>query len=317
MNIGWLIDPLEQLKPAKDSSLLMMREAQNRGHQNFVFGLNDLFWQAGQVHARGRWLQQHPEPHTQTWYEAGPWQTQALNQLQAVMVRKDPPFDAAYLYATQLLDLAQRLGVPVWNQPRALRDHNEKLAILQYPQWTAPTMVSAQGETLRAFIAEQGTVVLKPLDAMGGARIFKVSPSDANLSVILEVMTEHGQNPIMAQRYLPAISAGDKRVLLVAGQVMPYALARIPQQGETRGNLAAGGQGVAMPLTQAEQAIAADLAPKLWAQGLFLVGLDVIGGHLTEINVTSPTCMVEIGQQTGYNVAAQVIAALEQTCPAH
>jgi glutathione synthase len=236
---------------------------------------------------------------------------QDLNGFDAVLMRKDPPFDQEYLYATYLLEAARRQGVRVFNDPRALREHNEKFAITEFAEFTVPTLVARDLTALREFLREYGDVVLKPLDGMGGASIFRVRPNDPNLNVILETLTALGQRTVMAQRYIPRIVDGDKRVLLIAGEPVPYALARIPKPGESRGNLAAGGTARAQPLSDADREIAAALGPKLAARGLLLVGLDVIGDHLTEVNVTSPTCFVEIAQQTGCNVAALFIDALE------
>ena len=229
-------------------------------------------------------------------------------------MRKDPPFDMEYVNTTYLLELAEAAGARVFNRPRAIRDHNEKLAIGKYPEFTAPTMVTRQAAMIRAFLAEHHDIILKPLDGMGGTSIFRVRENDPNVSVILETMTQDGRRSAMAQRYLPAISAGDKRILLIAGVPAPYALARIPRAGESRGNLAAGGRGVAQPLSAADRRIAEALGPTLWAQGLLVVGLDVIGENLTEINVTSPTCMVEIAEQTGFDVPGMFIEALEAAC---
>ncbi|MDO8413855.1 MAG: glutathione synthase, partial [Gallionellaceae bacterium] len=228
------------------------------------------------------------------------------------LMRKDPPFDMEYVYSTYLLELAESRGAHVFNRPRAVRDHNEKLAIAKFPQFTAPTLVTRQQHLIREFLAEHRDIVLKPLDGMGGASVFRVHSADHNISVILETLTQYGTRTIMAQRYLPAIAQGDKRILLIAGKPVPYALARIPKAGESRGNLAAGGTGVAQPLTTHDHEIAATLGPVLYAQGLMLVGLDVIGDTLTEINVTSPTCMAEITDQTGFNVAGMMIDALER-----
>ena len=225
-------------------------------------------------------------------------------------MRKDPPFDAEYLYATHLLQQAEREGARVLNSPQALRDHSEKLALMEFAQFAAPTLVARDMQALRDFHAQHRDVIFKPLDGMGGAGIFRVGADGLNLGSVIEQLSHNGTQTIMAQRYLPAIAEGDKRVLLIGGQVVPYALARIPQDGEVRGNLAAGGRGVAMELSVREREVAEYLAPILYARGLHLVGLDMIGGMLTEINVTSPTCFVEISQQTGLNVAALMMDAL-------
>ena len=226
-------------------------------------------------------------------------------------MRRDPPFDSEYLYATHLLEHAERHGARIVNKPRALRDYNEKLAILRFADFTAPTLVSAREDDIRAFLAEHGDIVIKPLDGMGGAGIFRLRPEDPNIGAILETQTLHGSVTLMAQRYLPAIKDGDKRVLLIDGQPVEWCLARIPKVGETRGNLAAGGTGVARPLTPRDRDIASAIGPGLAAEGLLLVGLDVIGDNLTEVNVTSPTCFQEITAQSGINVAGLFIDALE------
>ena len=312
MRIAFIADPLASFKIYKDSTFAMMEEASRRGHTLYALQADDLYVAAGQVRAQ-------VSPITLTgqadaWFVHGEPSDCALSEFDAVLMRKDPPFDAQYLYATHLLSLAESQGARVFNRGQALRDYNEKLAILKFPEWTAPTLVSQQPAILRAFVAEQGDTILKPLDSMGGDGIFRVSPHDPNLSVILETMTERGQRTIMAQRYLPEIADGDKRVLLIDGEPVPYCLARIPQPGETRGNLAAGGRGEARPLTARDRAIAEALGPRLKAEGLLLVGLDVIGERLTEVNVTSPTCFREIMDQTGCNVAGLLLDALERQC---
>lgn len=312
MRIAFIADPLESFKIYKDSTFAMMEEASRRGHALHALQADDLYVAAGQVRAQ-------VSPITLTgqadaWFVRGAPSDCALSEFDAVLMRKDPPFDAQYLYATHLLSLAESQGARVFNRGQALRDYNEKLAILKFPEWTAPTLVSQQPAILRAFVAEQGDTILKPLDSMGGDGIFRVSPHDPNLSVILETMTERGTRTIMAQRYLPEIVDGDKRVLLIDGEPVPYCLARIPQPGETRGNLAAGGRGEARPLTARDREIAEALGPRLKAEGLLLVGLDVIGERLTEVNVTSPTCFREIMDQTGCNVAGLLLDALERQC---
>ncbi|MGE5525189.1 MAG: glutathione synthase, partial [Rhodospirillaceae bacterium] len=245
------------------------------------------------------------------WYDLEPATETPLHQFDVVMMRKDPPFDMEYVYSTYLLELAEAQGARVVNKPRAIRDHNEKLAIARYPDYTAPTLVTRQEQRVRSFLAQHQDIILKPLDGMGGTSVFRVHREDPNVNVIIETLTHYGRRTIMAQRYIPQIKDGDKRVLIIAGQPVPYALARIPQPGETRGNLAAGGRGVARELTARDREIAQALGPGLHAQGLLLVGLDVIGDYLTEVNVTSPTCFQEIMQQTGFNVAGMMIDALE------
>lgn len=311
MKFAFIVDPLDKLKAYKDSSVAMMRAGAAAGHEIFATGRESLTVRDGRVSARVRPLRLCDDAHA--WYEAGAEEIRPLTDFDAVLMRQDPPFDAEYVTATWILERAVAQGAQVFNDPRAIRDHSEKLSITEYPQFTPTTLVAREARDLNAFIDELGDTILKPLDGMGGSGIFRVRRDDPNRNAIIETLTEDGRRTIMAQRYLPEIAEGDKRVLLVGGEVMPYALARIPMAGETRGNLAAGGRGVAMPLTDAERAIAEALAPVLWQRGLLLVGLDVIGGRLTEINVTSPTCMVEIAQQTGCDVAARVIAALERT----
>ncbi len=309
LSLLFIVDPLDALKAYKDSSIAMMREAARRGHDVWACLQPSLRWRDGKVTANAHLLALSDDDHA--WYSVRETGEHELSTFDAVLMRKDPPFDSEYLYSTHLLEAAERSGAKVFNAARALRDHNEKLAITEFAQFAVPTLVSREPEALRAFQAEFGDVVLKPLDGMGGTSIFRVKAGDPNLNVIIETITQLGTRTVMAQRYIPEIKEGDKRVLLIAGQPVPYALARIPKAGESRGNLAAGGTGVARPLTDGDRAIAAALGPTLAARGLLLVGLDVIGAHLTEVNVTSPTCFVEITQQTGFNVAGTFIDALE------
>ncbi|WP_374339630.1 glutathione synthase [Leeia sp.] len=316
MRIALILDPLAKLKPWKDSSVAMMRAARRRGHTCIALLPESLraHSEGGQVTvwAEGHVLQVHDDDAH--WYDAGARECWPLHAFDAVIQRKDPPFDAEYLYATHLLETAVRSGARVFNHPRALRDYNEKLAILRFADWTTPTCVSRESARLREFVREHGDVILKPLDGMGGSSIFRVSLQDPNLSVILETITRHDQETVMAQRYIPEIVHGDKRILLINGEPLPYALARIPMAGETRGNLAAGGRGVAQALTARDRQIAEAVGPQLRADGLLLVGLDVIGDYLTEVNVTSPTCMVEIAAQTDCQPAELFLDALEQAC---
>ena len=313
MRIAFIADPLESFKIYKDSTFAMMEEAARRGHSLYALLAEDMYVAAGVVRAK---VSPISLTGHEDWFVRGAAEDCALLAFDAVVMRKDPPFDAEYLYATHLLSLAETQGARVINRGQALRDYNEKLAILQFPEWTTPTLVSSQPERLRAFVGEQGDTILKPLDSMGGDGIFRVSPSDPNLSVILETMTLRGERTIMAQRYLPQIVDGDKRVLVIDGEPVPWCLARIPKAGETRGNLAAGGRGEARELSARDREIAQALGPRLKADGLLLVGLDVIGEHLTEVNVTSPTCFREIMDQTGLNVAGLFIDALERRCAA-
>ena len=310
MDIAFIVDPLDHLKAYKDSSISMMRAAARRGHRIHALEQSDLVWQGNRVDARVQALTVHPD--NTRWHEAEPISLRPLDDFDAVVMRKDPPFDMEYVYSTYLLELAEKTGARVFNRPRAIRDHNEKMAIAKYPEWIAPTVVTRQPDVVRAFIAEHRDVIVKPLDGMGGTSIFRVRENDPNLNVILETMLQEGAKSVMAQRYIPAITEGDKRILLIAGEPVPYSLARIPRAGETRGNLAAGGRGVAQPLSDSDRRIAEALGPSLWAEGLLLVGLDVIGEHLTEVNVTSPTCMVEITEQTGFDVPGMFVDALER-----
>ncbi|HNI80440.1 MAG TPA: glutathione synthase [Rhodocyclaceae bacterium] len=312
MRIAFIVDPLDGLKAYKDSSIAMMRAAARRGHQVFAIRRADLVWEAGTVSARALALTPTDDDHA--WYVPGAEAPMALKAFDAVLMRQDPPFDFEYVAATWLLERAAAAGARVFNAPRAIRDHSEKLAITEFPQFIPPTRVARAAVDVHAFIDAHGDTILKPLDGMGGSQIFRVRADDPNRNVIVETLTHGETRSIMAQAYLPAIVHGDKRVLIVGGRVIPYSLARIPKDGETRGNLAAGGRGVAMPLTDGERAIAGHLAPILWARGLLIVGLDVIGDCLTEINVTSPTCMVEITAQTGFDVSGAVIDALEAAC---
>ena len=312
MDFAFILDPLPTLKAYKDSSVAMMRALAVRGHRVYALEPSDLFWYAGVVTARV--VPVTPRPDNDSWYWAGAPEERALTDFAAVLMRKDPPFDTEYLYATHLLEAAERTGARVFNRPRAIRDHNEKLAITRFAEFIAPTLIARDAGRIHAFINEHQDTILKPLDGMGGASVFRVRANDPNRNVIVETLNALGQRTMMAQRYIPEIVDGDKRVLLIAGEPVPYSLARIPQAGETRGNLAAGGRGEARPLTAREKEIAAALGPVLWAEGLFVVGLDVIGNHLTEVNVTSPTCFVEIAEQTGFDTGGMFAQALERAC---
>ncbi len=310
MQFLFIIDPLESLKAYKDSTVAMMRECAKRGYAVHVCEQHSLALDKGSVTARAARL--HVTGNDDEWYRAEAAEERSLASFDGTIMRKDPPFELEYVASTWLLDAAERGGARVFNRPAALRDHNEKLAILEFPQFVAPTLVTRDPDRLQAFVDEQGDAILKHLDGMGGARIFRVRADDPNRNVIVETMAEFGARSVMAQRYIPAITAGDKRILLIGGKVVPFALARIPKAGETRGNLAAGGRGVAQPLSPRDSEIAETLAPVLAPRGLLLVGLDVIGEFLTEVNVTSPTCFREIMDQTGCNVAGLFVDALEQ-----
>jgi glutathione synthase len=290
----------------------MMREAAARGHGLWACEPAQLHWQRGApVRARVRGLRLTGT--LDDWFEDSDAEHLALADFDAVLMRKDPPFDSEYFYATHLLQRAEADGARVFNSPRALRDHPEKLAILEFPQYIGPTLVTRSGEDVRAFHAEHRDIILKPLDGMGGMGIFRVGADGLNLGSITETLNRHGAQTLMVQRYLPQIVDGDKRILVIGGEPVPYSLARIPQGSEIRGNLAAGGKGVAQPLSVRDLEIAAALGPVLAQRGLLLVGLDVIGDCLTEINVTSPTCFQEIMQQTGFDVAGMFIDALERS----
>ena len=308
---AFIVDPLAGLKAYKDSSVAMMRAAVARGHAVWAVRREDLVWRDA-ISARAVPLSVRDDEHD--WYSEGEAEVRTLSAFDAVLMRQDPPFDFEYLAATWLLERAVAEGARVFNAPRAVRDHSEKLALTEFARFAATTLVAREPGTLHAFIDEMGDAILKPLDGMGGSQVFRVVAGDPNRNVIVETLTQQGARTIMAQRYLPGVREGDKRVLLIGGEVIPYALARIPREGETRANLAAGGRGVAMPLTAREREIAEALAPILWARGLLIVGLDIIDGHLTEINVTSPTCMVEIAAQQGFDVAGRVIETLERVC---
>jgi glutathione synthase len=316
MHILFIADPLDTFKIVKDTTFAMMREAARRGHIVSSCEVSNIRW--AQQHLDGATgvvadtqvitLTGQAAPH---WYEASPLQATPLKAFDAVVMRKDPPFDSEYFYATHLLEQALREGARVFNSPRALRDHPEKLALMEFAHLATPTLVTRDIARIKAFHAEHQDVILKPLDGMGGVGIFRVREDALNLGAIAETLTADGTQTIMAQRYLPAIKDGDKRVLLIGGKPVPYALARIPQGSEVRGNLAAGGKGVAQPLSESDLKIATELGATLASRGLLLVGLDVIGDKLTEINVTSPTCFQEIFDQTGCNVAALFVDALE------
>lgn len=317
MRILFIVDPLPSFKIYKDSTYAMMAEAHHRGHPIYACEVADLKLDNGKVFAQASELrlQANPDLHGHDWYERSSPQETELTQFDAVIMRKDPPVDVEFLYATHLLQRAKDAGAKIYNDPRALRDHNEKLAITEFPQFTAPTLVSRDPKALRAFVQEHKQAIFKLLDGMGGASIFQARHDDANLSVIIETMNQFGTRSVMSQRYLPEIAQGDKRILLIGGQVVPFSLARIPKLGESRGNLAAGGTGRAQALSARDREIAEYLAPILWKRGLLLVGLDVIGDCLTEINVTSPTCFQEITQQMGFNVASMFIDAVEKASP--
>jgi glutathione synthase len=311
MNILFVADPLEVFKPYKDTTFSMMREAQRRGHGVLACEPRDLSWTTGGV-VKARVREIALTGTLDEWYREVREAERPLRDFDAVIMRKDPPFDSEYFYATHLLEQAEREGARVFNKPAALRDHPEKLAIMEFAQFAAPTLVTRDAEDVKRFHAEHREIILKPLDGMGGMGIFRVSADGLNLGSIIETLNHHGATTIMVQRFVPEIVAGDKRILVIGGKPVPHSLARIPQGSEVRGNLAAGGKGVAQPLSARDFEIAHALGPVLASRGLLLVGLDVIGDYLTEINVTSPTCFQEITQQTGFDVPAMFLDSLEQ-----
>lgn len=315
MHVLFIIDPLPSLKAYKDSSVAMMRALKARGHDISVALQDDLFIDEGVVMADSSSISlvDDADLHGKDWWKAnGVKVAQPLTHFDAVVMRKDPPFDMEYVYSTHLLEYAEKQGAKVFNSGAAIRNHPEKLTITEFAQFTSPTIVTGNNARLRAFHAKYKDVIVKPLDGMGGTGIFRLQPEEPNLGAILETLTLNGERTIMAQRYIPDIVKGDKRILIIDGKPVPYALARIPLAGETRGNLAAGGRGVAQPLSERDRAIAETIGPVLRARGLLLVGLDVIGDYLTEVNVTSPTCFVEITEQTGFDVADCFAQALEK-----
>ncbi len=311
MQILFVADALASFKIYKDTTFAMMREAQQRGHHVLACEPHDIVWQSGhQVTTRAQRIRLTGD--ADVWFEVqGVDEHLALRTVDAVVMRKDPPFDSEYFYATHLLEQAEREGAQVFNKPAALRDHPEKLAILEFAQFISPTLVTRDAQAIKDFHAQHHDIILKPLDGMGGMGIFRVKADGLNLGAIIETLNRDGAQTVMVQKFLPAIAQGDKRVLMIGGKVVPYCLARIPQGGEVRGNLAAGGKGVAQAISPRDREIAEALGPVLAARGLLLVGLDVIGDCLTEVNVTSPTCFQEIFDQTGCNVAALFVDALE------
>jgi len=310
MKLAFIVDPLDEFKLEKDTTYAIMLEAAARGHALYALQQHDLAWH--KLNVTGYAARLHLTGETSAWYRLDPPVETPLEQFDAVLMRKDPPFDMEYVYSTYLLEIAERRGAKIYNRPQAIRDYNEKMAIARFAEFTAPTLVTRRAALLHGFLQEHGDIILKPLDGMGGASVFRVRVGDPNVNVIVETLTGNGQRTIMAQRYIPEISAGDKRVLVIGGEPVPFCLARIPKAGETRGNLAAGGTGVARQLTARDRAIAETLGPHLAAAGLLLVGLDVIGDYLTEVNVTSPTCFREITQQTGFNVSSMLLNSLEK-----
>jgi glutathione synthase len=315
MNLLFVADPLELFKIYKDTTFSMMREAQRRGHRIAACGPEDLVWRSGDlVKALVREIRLTGE--ADRWFLETGSPLKALREFDAVVMRKDPPFDSEYFYATHLLEQAEREGARVFNKPAALRDHPEKLAIMEFAQYTSPTLVTRDAQAVRAFHAEHQDIILKPLDGMGGMGIFRVRADGLNLGSITETLNRNGATSLMVQRFVPEITQGDKRILVIGGKAVPFSLARIPQGTEVRGNLAAGGKGVAQPLSSRDRELAEAIGPVLAQRGLLLIGLDAIGDYLTEINVTSPTCFQEISEQTGFDVPAMFIDALEAAAAA-
>ncbi|UVM17185.1 glutathione synthase [Pseudomonas sp. B21-023] len=310
VRLGIVMDPIASISYKKDSSLAMLLAAQARGWSLFYMEQRDLYQGQGKARARMHPLKVFADPAR--WFELGEEQDSTLAELDVILMRKDPPFDMEFVYSTYLLEQAEAEGVLVVNRPQSLRDCNEKLFATLFPQCTPPTLVSRRPDIIREFAAEHGDVILKPLDGMGGTSIFRHRVGDPNLSVILETLTALGAQQIMAQAYLPAIKDGDKRILMIDGEPVDYCLARIPASGETRGNLAAGGRGEARPLSERDRWIAAQVGPTLREKGLLFVGLDVIGDYLTEINVTSPTCIREIDAAFNTNIGGQLMDAIDR-----
>ncbi|HEX7341494.1 MAG TPA: glutathione synthase [Rhodanobacteraceae bacterium] len=315
--IAVLMDPIDHIKVAKDTTLAMLLEAQRRGHKLFYAEQADLAIRHGEAWARLSPITLRDNPAD--WFDLGPGTWHCLNEMDVILERKDPPVDEQFLYDTLVLELTQhgtsgRKPPLLVNAPQALRDCNEKLYAMQFPQCCPPTLVAREAEELRQFVAQHGEAVLKPLDGMGGRGIFRVQAGDTNLNSMLETLLGDAGRFVMAQKFIPAISAGDKRILVVDGEPVPYALARIPKAGEFRGNLASGGRGEGVPLSERDRWIVSQVAPDLKRRGLLFVGLDVIGDWLTEINVTSPTCIRELDAQFGLNIAGQLFDAIEKRC---
>lgn len=315
LQLLFVADALDTFKPHKDSTFAMMRQAEQRGHRIFACHPADLHWRSGgQVSARVQEIRLVAHAHERSsadWFEVLGQGQRVLAEFDAVLMRKDPPFDSEFFYATHLLSQAEREGARVFNAPAALREHPEKLAIMEFPHLTSPTLVARDAAHIREFHRQHGDIILKPLDGMGGMGIFRVRQDGLNLGSIIETLNQGGATTVMAQKFVPAIAQGDKRILIIGGEPVPFCLARIPQGGEVRGNLAAGGLGEARALTERDWAIAREVGTKLAPRGLLLIGLDVIGENVTEINVTSPTCFQEIHAQTGCDVSKRFIDALE------
>jgi len=309
IRLGVIMDPIGSINFKKDSTLAMLLAAQKKGWALFYMEQADLYLAEGEARGLLRPLQVRADVND--WYTLGEVTPTPLTELDAILMRKDPPFDMDYIYTTYLLELAENAGVYVVNKPQSLRDANEKLYTAWFPQCTPPTLVTSRADLIRAFLAEHGDIILKPLDTMGGASIFRIQQNDLNTGVIIETLTRLGQRQIMAQRFIPEIRDGDKRILLIDGEPVPYALARIPAKGETRANLAVGGRGIGVALSKRDYWICEQVAPALKEKGLLFVGLDVIGDYLTEINVTSPTCIRELDEQYNLDIGSQLMASIE------
>ncbi|OMH39562.1 glutathione synthase [Motiliproteus sp. MSK22-1] len=312
LKVGVVMDPIEAINYKKDSTLAMLWAAQDRGWELFYMEQSDLFLRDGV--AMGRMAPLKVARDSENWFERGEYAQGILADLDVVLMRKDPPFDNEFLYSTYLLEQAERQGTLIVNRTQSLRDCNEKLFATQFPQCCPPVLVSRSAELLKDFHQQQGDVIFKPLDGMGGTSIFRVKQDDPNLNVILETLTLYGTQQIMAQKFIPEIKTGDKRILMIDGEPVDYCLARIPTGGETRGNLAAGGRGEGRPLSDRDRWICQQVAPTLREKGLIFVGLDVIGDYLTEINVTSPTCIRELNDQFGLDIAGQLMDVIAKQC---
>lgn len=310
IKLGIVMDPISEVKVAKDSSMAMMLEAQKRGYEIYYMEMKDLYLDRGQARANTQRIKVFDD--SEHWYELSDSQDMALSELDTILMRKDPPFDTEFIYATYMLERAEVEGTLIVNKPQSLRDCNEKLFTAWFADLTPRTLVTRNDKQIRAFHQELNDVIIKPLDGMGGSSIFRIKENDANVGVIIETLTNHGQQYAMVQEYMPEIVDGDKRILVVNGEPMPYCLARIPAQGETRGNLAAGGRGVARPLSPTDKLIAETIAPELKKRGLYFVGLDIIGDKVTEINVTSPTCIREIEAAYPINISGKLMDAIEE-----
>ena len=311
LKTGMVMDPISGIKPYKDSSFAMLLEAQRRGHVLYYMEPNDLYAVDGRVFARMQMLE--VRDNTSDWFTLTPLGSLSLDELDIVLMRRDPPFDMDYIYATYMLELAEKAGTLVINRPQSLRDANEKFFINNFPQCCVPMLISSRSDLIREFVVQHGHCVVKPLDGMGGESVFQVSDSDLNLNVILETITRHDARPVMAQKYIDEISSGDKRILVVNGEPVPYALARFAGEGDFRGNLAKGGSSKGVALSERDKWICSQVGPELKRRGILFAGLDVIGDWLSEVNVTSPTCIRELDEEFGLNIAAQLFDAAEET----